>query len=103
MLKEADDHFEMFIPTGHVKRSPSILHPPPPYNKHNINYCLTKHSSPKHTTQQLSRHTMATTNTIKTTLMTPLTMTQQIFHEFFLHSTKAYIPNINSHTETITP
>jgi hypothetical protein len=39
MLKEADDHFEMFIPTGIVKRSPSSLHPPPPYNKHNINYC----------------------------------------------------------------
>jgi hypothetical protein len=39
MLKEADDHFEMFMQTGIVKRSPSILHPPPPYNKHNINYC----------------------------------------------------------------
>jgi hypothetical protein len=39
MLKEAADPFEMFIPTGQVKRSPSILHPPPPYNKHNINYC----------------------------------------------------------------
>jgi hypothetical protein len=40
MLKEADDHFEMFILTGIVKRSVSILHPPPPpYNKHNINYC----------------------------------------------------------------
>jgi hypothetical protein len=39
MLKEADDPFEMFILTGVVKRSPSNLHPPPPYNKHNINYC----------------------------------------------------------------
>jgi hypothetical protein len=39
MLKEADDHFEMFKLTGPVKRSPSILHPPPPYNKHNIKYC----------------------------------------------------------------
>jgi hypothetical protein len=39
MLKEADDPFEMFIFAGIVKRSPSILHPPPPYNKHNINYC----------------------------------------------------------------
>jgi hypothetical protein len=39
MLKEAEDHVEMIIPTGIVKRSPSILHPPPPYNKHNINYC----------------------------------------------------------------
>jgi hypothetical protein len=40
MLKEADDPFEMFIPTGPVKRSASILHPPPPppYNKHNINH-----------------------------------------------------------------
>jgi hypothetical protein len=47
MLKEADDPFEMFIPTGPVKRSVSILHPPPPYNKHNINYCLTKHPSPQ--------------------------------------------------------
>jgi hypothetical protein len=37
MLKEADDHFEMFFLTGTVKRSLSILHPPPPYNKHNIN------------------------------------------------------------------
>jgi hypothetical protein len=36
MLKEADDPFEMFIPTGIVKRSVSPLHPPPPYNKHNI-------------------------------------------------------------------
>jgi hypothetical protein len=39
MLKEADDPFEMFIPAGLVKRSASILHPPPPYNKHNINHC----------------------------------------------------------------
>jgi hypothetical protein len=39
MLKEADDSFEMFIHTGQVKRSVSPLHPPPPYNKHNINYC----------------------------------------------------------------
>jgi hypothetical protein len=39
MLKEADDPFEMFIPTGIVKRSVFPLHPPPPYNKHNINYC----------------------------------------------------------------
>jgi hypothetical protein len=39
MLKEAADPFEMFIPTGIVKRTPSPLHPPPPYNKHNINYC----------------------------------------------------------------
>jgi hypothetical protein len=39
MLKEADDPFEMFFLTGIVKRSVSILHPPPPYNKHNINYC----------------------------------------------------------------
>jgi hypothetical protein len=39
MLKEADDPFKMFIYTGIVKRSPSRLHPPPPYNKHNINYC----------------------------------------------------------------
>jgi hypothetical protein len=39
MLKEADDPFEMFILTGKVKRSPSPLHPPPPYNKHNIHYC----------------------------------------------------------------
>jgi hypothetical protein len=39
MLKEADDPFEMFIPTGPVKRSVSPLHPPPPpYNKHNINH-----------------------------------------------------------------
>jgi hypothetical protein len=38
MLKKADDPFEMFIPTGMVKRSVSPLHPPP-YNKHNINYC----------------------------------------------------------------
>jgi hypothetical protein len=37
LLKEAADRFEMFI---RVKRSRSILHPPPPpYNKHNINYC----------------------------------------------------------------
>jgi hypothetical protein len=47
MIKEADDPFEMFILTGIVKRSPSILHPPPPYNKHNINYCQTKHPSPQ--------------------------------------------------------
>jgi hypothetical protein len=40
MLKEAADPFEMFMPTGPVKRSVSILHPPPPpYNKHNINHC----------------------------------------------------------------
>jgi hypothetical protein len=39
MLKEAADPFEMFIMTGIVKRSVSILHPPSPYNKHNINYC----------------------------------------------------------------
>jgi hypothetical protein len=40
MLKEAADPFEMFIHTGIVKRSPSSLHPPPPpYNKHNFNYC----------------------------------------------------------------
>jgi hypothetical protein len=40
MLKETDDPFEMFILTGIVKRSPAPLHPPPPYNKHNINnYC----------------------------------------------------------------
>jgi hypothetical protein len=39
MLKEAVDPFEMFILTGQVKRSLSKkLHPPPPYNKHNINY-----------------------------------------------------------------
>jgi hypothetical protein len=57
----------------------------------------------KHTTQQLSMHTMDTTNTIQTTLMTPSTIIQPTFHEFFLHSTKAYYTNINSHTETITP
>jgi hypothetical protein len=39
MLKEADDHFEMIILAGIAKRSPPMLHPPPPYNKHNINYC----------------------------------------------------------------
>jgi hypothetical protein len=39
MLKEAADPFEMFILTGIVKRSPFSLHPPPPYNKHNINHC----------------------------------------------------------------
>jgi hypothetical protein len=39
MLKETADPFEMFTVTGIVKRSVSILHPPPPYNKHNINYC----------------------------------------------------------------
>jgi hypothetical protein len=39
MLKEAADPFEMFILTGPEKRSVSILHPPPPNNKHNINYC----------------------------------------------------------------
>jgi hypothetical protein len=39
MLKEADDPFEMFKLTGIVKRREFILHPPPPYNKHNINYC----------------------------------------------------------------
>jgi hypothetical protein len=38
MLKEAADPFEIFIVTGIVKRTPSSLHPPP-YNKHNINYC----------------------------------------------------------------
>jgi hypothetical protein len=38
MLKEAADPFEMLILTGPVKRSPFPLHPPP-YNKHNINYC----------------------------------------------------------------
>jgi hypothetical protein len=37
MLKEAADPFEMFLLTGQVKRSLSKLHPPPPYNKHNIN------------------------------------------------------------------
>jgi hypothetical protein len=36
MLKEADDPFEMISHTGIVKRSLSSLHPPPPYNKHNI-------------------------------------------------------------------
>jgi hypothetical protein len=35
-------------------------------------------------------HTMATTNTILTALMTPLTIIQSTFHEFFLRSTKAY-------------
>jgi hypothetical protein len=35
--------------------------------------------------------------------MTPLTFIQPTFHEFFLHSTKAYYTNINSHTVTITP
>jgi hypothetical protein len=39
MLKKAADPFEMFFPTDKVKRSVSILHPPPPHNKHNINYC----------------------------------------------------------------
>jgi hypothetical protein len=39
MLKEADDDFEMLMQTGPVKRSISPLHPPPPYNKHNTNYC----------------------------------------------------------------
>jgi hypothetical protein len=39
MLKEAADPFEMLSVTGIVKRSPSPLHPPPPYNKHNINHC----------------------------------------------------------------
>jgi hypothetical protein len=39
MLKEAADPLEMFIRTGIVKRSPYNLHPPPPYNKNNINYC----------------------------------------------------------------
>jgi hypothetical protein len=57
----------------------------------------------EHTTKQLSMHTMATANTIKTTLMTTTTIIKPTFHEFFLHSTKAYYTNINSHTETITP
>jgi hypothetical protein len=35
--------------------------------------------------------------------MTPLTFIQPTFHEFFLHSTKAYCTNINSHTVTIPP
>jgi hypothetical protein len=57
MLKEADDPFEMFIPTGKVKRSESLLHPPPPYNKYNINYCLTKHPSPQaHNTATIHAH-----------------------------------------------
>jgi hypothetical protein len=103
MLKEAADPFEMFNPTGIVNRSPSILHPPPPYNKHNINTVRLSNHHHKHTTQQLSMHIMAITNTIQTTLMTPLTFIQPTFHEFFLHSTKAYYTNINSHTVTITP
>jgi hypothetical protein len=57
MLKEADNRFEMFIVTGIVKRSLSILHPPPPYKKHNINYCLTKHPSPQtHNTATIHAH-----------------------------------------------
>jgi hypothetical protein len=64
MFKEAADPFEMFILTGIVKRSLSPLHPPPPYNKHNINYVRQSIHHHKHTTQQLSMHTMATTNTI---------------------------------------
>jgi hypothetical protein len=66
VLKEAADRFEMFILTGQVKRSSSPLHPPPPYNKHNINSTTVWQSihHHKHTTQQLSMHTMATTNTI---------------------------------------
>jgi hypothetical protein len=56
MLKEAADHFEMFKPTGPVKRSLSQLHPPP-YNKHNINYCYTKHpSSQTHNTATIHAH-----------------------------------------------
>jgi hypothetical protein len=57
MLKEAADPFEMFVLTGIVKRSLSILHPPPPYNKHNINYCYTKHPSPQtHNTATIHAH-----------------------------------------------
>jgi hypothetical protein len=57
MLKEAADPFEIFIHTGQVKRSVSKLHPPPPYNKHNINYCLTKHPSPQtHNTATIHAH-----------------------------------------------
>jgi hypothetical protein len=57
MLKEAADPFEIFILTGHVKRIASKLHPPPPYNKHNINYCWTTHPSPQtHNTATIHTH-----------------------------------------------
>jgi hypothetical protein len=35
--------------------------------------------------------------------MTPSTLIKPTFHEFFLHLTKAYYTNINSHTVTIIP
>jgi hypothetical protein len=92
MLKEAADPFEMFFLTGKVKRSVSPLHPPPPYNKHNINYCWTKHPSPQtdntatiHAHHDHHKHYLDHSN-----------------DAFNYHTTKAYYTNINSHIATIT-